>query len=96
MLTIKIHGKYINSGSETKFSLTSHRIFCRFERQNITVGSDRVLSLNRKEVCFETGFSLAVFSKTIKAEFAVRGPRSAGSGSTTARNEGLVLWYRMC
>ena len=37
------------------------------------MGSDRVLFLRRKEVCFETGFSLAVFSKTAKAEFTERG-----------------------
>ena len=59
--------------------------------------SDRVLSLHRKEVCFETSFSLAVFSKTTNAEFAEQGPRSAGGVSTTARNESLVLrlkWLR--
>ena len=43
------------------------------------------------EVHFETGFSLAVFSKTTKVKFAERGPCSVGGASTTARNEGLVL-----
>ena len=38
--------------------------FRQFEHQNNAIGSDRVLCLLRKEVCFETGFSLAVFSKT--------------------------------
>ena len=32
-------------------------------------GSDRVLSLHRKEACFKTVFSLAVLSKTTKVEF---------------------------
>ena len=54
------------------------------------------LSLNWKNVCFETGFSLAVFSKTTKAEFTEWGPRLAGGSSTKARNEGLVPRYRMC
>ena len=48
------------------------------------------------EVRFETGFSLAVFSKTITVEFTEQGPRSAGAMSSTARNEGLVLRYGMC
>ena len=37
-----------------------------------------------------------MFSKTTKAEFTEWGPRLAGGSSTKARNEGLVLRYRMC
>ena len=33
-----------------------------FECQINATGNDRVLSLHQKEVCFETGLSLAVFS----------------------------------
>ena len=36
------------------------------------------------------------FSKTTKVEFVERGPRSAGSVSTAARKEGVVLWNGMC
>ena len=54
----------------TNISLTSHHIFTdQYECQNNAVGIDRVLSLDWKEVHFETGFSLAVFAKTTKVEF---------------------------
>ena len=65
--------------------------FCQFERENNAIGSDRVLSFHGKEAHFETGFSLAVFSKTTKAEFIERGPCSAGCRSLTTRNKGLAL-----
>ena len=51
----------------------------------------RVLSLHQKEVRFETGFSLAMFSETTKVEFMERGSCSVGSLSTTVRKGGLVL-----
>ena len=54
---------------KTNISLTSHRIFCQFERQNNAIGSDRALSLHEKEVHFKTRVSLAVFSKTTEVEF---------------------------
>ena len=47
--------------------------FADFHARNNAVGSNRVLSLHWKEVHFETGFSLAVFSKTTKVEIAEQG-----------------------
>ena len=64
---------------KTNISLNSHLI---------STGSDRVLSLHQKEVCFETGFSLAVMTVV----FAEGGPRSAGGVMTNVRNEGLIQW----
>ena len=58
--------------------------------------SDRVLFLYRKEVRFETGFSLAVFSKTMTVEFVEWGTFSMGSVSTTTRNEALAQRNGMC
>ena len=49
-----------------------------------------------REFVFETSFSLAVFSKTTKAEFAEQGSHSTGGVNTTVRNEGLVPLYGMC
>ena len=80
---------YIQCFRKRIFSLTSHRIYS-------AVGSDRVLSLHWKEIRFETSFSLAVFSETTKIEFLEQGPHSAGSMSTTMRNESLVLQYGIC
>ena len=54
---------------KTNISLTGHGIFCLFDCQHKKIGSNRVLSCYRKEVCFKTNFSLAVFSKTTKVEF---------------------------
>ena len=48
-----------------KIALLSHHIFVDLN----AIGSDRVLSLHQKAVHFETGFSLAVFSKTKIVEF---------------------------
>ena len=64
--------------------------------KNNVVESDRVLSLHRREVRFETGFSLAVFPETPKAVFAERGSRSVGGVSIAARNDGLVPRCGMC
>ena len=80
---------------KTNVSLTSHHIFANLNVKKNAIGRDRVPSLHVKEVCFETGFSLSVFSKTTKVEFAERGPRTAGGVSTTARNEGFSPWYAM-
>ena len=52
-------------------------VFSLIRRQCNAIGSDRLLSLHRKEVRFETGFILAVFSETTKVEFAERGSRSS-------------------
>ena len=71
----------IPNASATNIFLTSHYIFDDLKVKGNAVGSDRVFSLHRKEVHFETGFSLAVFSKTTKAEFMERGPRSAMAGA---------------
>ena len=86
----------IPNASATNIFLTSHCIFDDLKVKGNAVGSDRVFSLHRKEVHFETGFSSAMFSKTTKVEVMERGPRFAGGMNTTVRNEGLVLCYRMC
>ena len=49
MLAIKIYGKYIPNALETKICLTSHRI-AEFNVKNKAIGSDRVISLQRKKV----------------------------------------------
>ena len=49
--------------------LASHHIFTDFNVKTNAVASDRVLSLHQKEVCFETSFTLDVFSKTTKVKF---------------------------
>ena len=56
----------------------------------------RVLSLNRKELCLKTSFSLAVFTKTPKIEFAEREAHTTGEANASAKNEGLVPQYVMC
>ena len=61
---------------ESNISLTSHHIFANLNVKKNAIGRDRVPSLHVKEVCFETGFSLSVFSKTTKVEFAELGPYS--------------------
>ena len=48
------------------------------------------------EVHFETGFSLAVFSKTTKVKFAEQRPHSVSGVHTTVRSKGLIPQYRMC
>ena len=60
---------------KTNISLTSHHIFTNVNVKTMQP-DERVISLRRKEVRFETGFSLAVFSKTTKVEFAELGPYS--------------------
>ena len=107
MLAVIIHKKYniYSVLQKTNISLTGNHIFCRFECQNNAVGSDRALSLYWKEVHFETGFSLAVFSKTTKAEFTKRGSRSmvqnvlrarANVGSVVSGNNLLFNWLGFC
>ena len=61
---------------KTTISLICHCIFPNLNVKTTVTGSDRVLSLHQKEVCFETGFNLAVFSKTTKVVFVERGLRS--------------------
>ena len=63
---------------KTNISLTSHHIFAGFERQNNATGSDGVLSLHQKAVCFETGFSFAVF-------FQDKRSRVCGTGTSFHR-----------
>ena len=53
--------KYISNASENQRFFDKPLYFHRFERQNNAVGNDTVLSLHWKDICFETGFSLAVF-----------------------------------
>lgn len=57
--------------------------------------SDKILSLHRKDVRLETGFSLALFSKARNAELAERGPHSTGSMSTTVKTR-TSFWGTAC
>ena len=62
---------------KTNISLTNHRIFGWLEHQHNAQEVIRVLSLHQKEVHFKTSFSLAVLSKTTKAEFLESGALQA-------------------
>ena len=95
ILTIVIHEKYISDASDTNILLLAI-IFLLTEHQNNAVGSDRVHSLHRKEVCVETAFSLVLLSRTTNVKFTERRSRSAGDGSITVRNKGLASWYSIC
>ena len=54
----------------------------------------RVLLLHQKEVFIKTGFTLAVFSRTVKVVFAEQRARFAGGVS--GRIKGLVPQYGPC
>ena len=76
---------------KANISLTSHNFFAHLNVKTLQweeIGLSPFIG--RKCMRFETGFSVAVFSKAPKVEFTEQGPRSAGSVSTTAKNEGLV------
>ena len=62
---------------KTNIFLASHYIFADLNIKTMQIGSDRVLSLHRKDVHFETSLCLTVFSKTVKVEFVERRPCSA-------------------
>ena len=62
---------------KTNSSLTSHHIFTNLNVKTAQKDVIEFSSFIGRKLRFETGFSLAVFSKTTKVEFVERGPRSA-------------------
>ena len=85
---------------KTNISLTIHGIFSNLNIKTTQLDVIRVLSIHRKEVHFETSFSLAVslagfFPRQQKKSLRNEG-LVARMASTAVGNEGLVLQYGMC